>query len=108
MLNLDENNLPNYEFTIDENKLNNILDTAIANDSSLIVGKLPVEKPLYFSPINANLAENSQDSTSVLALTVRGDYNLSNSKNTFSKAIRMSLKVAFSTFLLNVARLFLT
>lgn len=107
MLKLDENNLQNYEFTIDESKLNNILDTAIANDSSLIVGKLPMDVPLYQTPINEVQVQNSQDGTNVLALTVRGDYNMSIAKNAFFKTIRMSLKVAFSTFFLNIARIFL-
>lgn len=107
MLKLDENNLQNYEFTIDESKLNNILDTAIANDSSLIVGKLPMDVPLYQTPVNDAQVQNSQDGTNVLALTVRGDYNMSIAKNAFFKTIRMSLKVAFSTFFLNIARIFL-
>lgn len=107
MLKLDENNLQNYKFTVDEDKLNNILDMAISNDSSLIVGKLPIEVPLYQAPVNAEPITNNSDGTNVLALTVRGDYNLSIAKNAFFKTIRMSLKVAFSTFFLNVARIFL-
>ena len=46
MLKLDENNLKDYKFTIDETQLNQILDNAISNDSSLIVGKLPIEEPV--------------------------------------------------------------
>ena len=105
MLKLDENNLQNYKFTVDEDKLNNILDMAISNDSSLIVGKLPIEEPI--APVVVTPQASSQDGTNVLALTVRGDYNLSIAKNAFFKTIRMSLKVAFSTFFLNVARIFL-
>lgn len=105
MLKLDENNLQNYKFTVDGDKLNNILDMAISNDSSLIVGKLPIEEPI--APVVVTPQASSQDGTNVLALTVRGDYNLSIAKNAFFKTIRMSLKVAFSTFFLNVARIFL-
>ena len=105
MLNLDKNNLQDYKITIDEDKLNKILDAAILNDSSLIVGKLPIEEPVI--PINETPVVSSKDETNVLALTVRGDYKLSIAKNAFFKTLRMSLKVAFSTFFLNVARIFL-
>ena len=71
MLKLDENNLQNYKFTVDEDKLNNILDMAISNDSSLIVGKLPIEEPI--APVVVTPQASSQDGTNVLALTVRGD-----------------------------------
>ena len=105
MLNLDKNNIEDFKNTIDEDKLNKILDLAISNDSSLIVGKLPIEEPII--PINETPVVSSQDGTNVLALTVRGDYKLSIAKNAFFKTLRMSLKVAFSTFFLNVARIFL-
>jgi len=103
MLNLDKNNLQDYKITIDEDKLNKILDLAISNDSSLIVGKLPAEEP----QINETPVVSAKDETNVLALTVRGDYKLSIAKNAFFKTLRMSLKVAFSTFFLNIARIFL-
>ena len=105
MLNLDKNNLEDFKNTIDENKLNKILDQAILNDSSLIVGKLPIEEPLI--KINETPVVPAKDETNVLALTVRGDYKLSIAKNAFFKTLRMSLKVAFSTFFLNLARIFL-
>ena len=101
MLNLDENNLQNHEFTIDENKLNNILDTAIANDSSLIVGKLPIETPIYSTSFSANSTSSDQNKTSVLALTVRP------TKESFLKGVRMSIKVAVSTFFIQLARIFM-
>lgn len=94
MLNLDENNFKNYEFTIDENKLNSILDKAIANDNSLIVGKLPIETPIYST-------SSDQNKTSVLALTVRP------TKESFLKGVRMSIKVAVSTFFIQLARIFI-
>lgn len=105
MLKLDKNNLQDYKFTVDENKLNNILDMAISNDSSLIVSKLPSEETI--APNILTTQTNSQPGTNVLALTVRENYNLSIAKNAFFKTIRMSLKVAFSTFFLNIARIFL-
>lgn len=44
--------------------------------------------------------------TNCLALTVRKDYNFAIAKNTVFKTIRMSIKVAISTFLLNLIKLF--
>lgn len=105
MLNLDKNNIENFKNTIDEDKLNKILDAAISSDSSLIVGKLPIEEPQV--QINETPVVPAKDETNVLALTVRGDYKLSIAKNAFFKTLRMSLKVAFSTFFLNIARIFL-
>ena len=105
MLNLDKNNFQDYKITIDEDKLNKILDLAISNDSSLIVGKLPIEEPQI--KINETTVVPAQDETNVLALTVRGNYKFSIAKNAFFKTLRMSLKVAFSTFFLNIARIFL-
>ena len=67
------------------------------------------------SPINdeANLdssieknAEKESIETNCLALTVRKDYNFSIAKNTVFKTIRMSIKVAISTFVLNLIKLF--
>ena len=101
MLNLDENNLQNHEFTIDENKLNNILDTAIANDSFLIVGKLPIETPIYSTSFSANSTSSDQSETNVLALTVRP------TRESFLKGVRMSIKVAVSTFFIQLARIFI-
>ena len=101
MLNLDENNLQNHEFTIDENKLNNILDTAIANDSSLIVGKLPIETPIYSTTFSTSPTSSDQSETNVLALTVRP------TRESFLKGVRMSIKVAVSTFFIQLARIFI-
>ena len=97
---LDENNSQNYKFTIDETKLNNILDTAIANDSSLIVGKLPVEEPLYNTLSMDEPKKKDEKESSILALTVRP-------KESFLKGLRISIKVAVSTFFIQLARIFI-
>ncbi len=107
MLNLDKYNLKDYKVTIDENKLNQILDTAISKDFSLVVGKLPVEEPKHFVSEPISVKSNDYNNSNVLALTVRGDYNVSIVKNAFFKTLRMSVKVAFSTFFLNLIRIFL-
>ena len=99
MLNLDNNNLQDYKITIDENKLNKILDNAISNDSSLIVGKLPMEEPVI--PINNSPIISNQDDTSVLALTVRPV------KKSLLNGLRVSFKVAVSTFFIQLARIFI-
>ena len=99
MLNLDKNNLEDYKITIDENKLNKILDNAISNDSSLIVGKLPIEEPV--SPINNSPIISNQDDTSVLSLTVRPV------KKSLLNGLRVSFKVAVSTFFIQLARIFI-
>lgn len=99
MLNLDKNNIEDLKNTIDEDKLNKILDTAISKDSSLIVGKLPVEEPII--AINNTVINNHDDEPSVLALTVRPV------KNSLLNGLRISFKVAVSTFFIQLARIFL-
>ena len=44
--------------------------------------------------------------TNCLALTVRKDYNFAIARNTVFKTIRMSIKVAISTIVLNLIKLF--
>ena len=99
MLNLDKNNIEDLKNTIDEDKLNKILDTAISNDASLIVGKLPIEEPVL--PINEAPVVSNQDETNVLALTVRP------AKESLLNGLRISLKVAVSTFFIQLARIFI-
>lgn len=99
MLNLDKNNIEDLKNTIDEDKLNKILDTAISKDSSLIVGKLPIEEPII--AINNTVINNHDDEPSVLALTVRPV------KNSLLNGLRISFKVAVSTFFIQLARIFL-
>ena len=99
MLDLDKNNIENLVNTIDKDKLNKILDIAISNDSSLIVGKLPIEEPII--PINNTIINNHDDEPSVLALTVRPV------KNSLLNGLRISFKVAVSTFFIQLARIFL-
>ncbi len=51
-------------------------------------------------------SEKETVETNCLALTVRKDYNFSIAKNTVFKTIRMSIKVAISTFILNLIKIF--
>lgn len=55
---------------------------------------------------DSSLDEKETVETNCLALTVRKDYNFAIAKNTVFKTIRMSIKVAISTFLLNLIKLF--
>ena len=50
--------------------------------------------------------QNKSIETNCLALTVQKDYNFAIAKNTVFKTIRMSIKVAISTLVLNVIKLF--
>lgn len=51
--------------------------------------------------------KNETVETNCLALTVRKDYNLSIVKNTILTTFRFSWKIAFSTLILNILKLFL-
>ena len=59
---------------------------------------------------NSVIDENSEKEEAIepncLALTVRKDYNLSIIKNSFLTTLRVSWKVALSTFVLNILKLF--
>lgn len=56
---------------------------------------------------NSKISEKKETiETNCLALTVRKDYNFAIAKNTVFKTIRMSIKVAISTFVLHILRLF--
>ena len=56
-------------------------------------------------PISSEEKETVE--TNCLALTVRKDYNLSIVRNSIFTTLRISLKVAISTFVLNILKLFL-
>ena len=50
--------------------------------------------------------ENEDNHSNCLALTVRKDYNLSIVKNSIFTTLRVSWKIAISTFILNILKLF--
>ena len=77
------NELENISVTLDEEEILEKLDAS----SSLEDKKETVE-------------------TNCLALTVRKDYNFAIARNTVFKTIRMSIKVAISTIVLNLIKLF--
>lgn len=53
-----------------------------------------------------NLENKDCNQSNCLALTVRKDYNLTIIKNIFTTSGRVSLKIAISTFILNILRMF--
>lgn len=87
---IDDNSI-NLENTISNSVDDNSVDTN-ANDSIQLESH---EKE-----------QNKSIETNCLALTVQKDYNFAIAKNTVFKTIRMSIKVAISTLVLNVIKLF--
>ena len=64
------------------------------------------EENFESSDVTTTSEEKATVETNCLALTVRKDYNFAIAKNTVFKTIRMSIKVAISTFVLNLIKLF--
>ena len=87
---IDDNSI-NLENTISNSVDDNSVDTN-ANES------IQVE--------SHEKEQNKSIETNCLALTVQKDYNFAIAKNTVFKTIRMSIKVAISTLVLNVIKLF--
>lgn len=99
-------NIQNSSIKVDKEEINKIIDLAIERDPSLIIKKINyLEEPEVVPEVIVN--SNDNIGTNCLALTVKKDYNLDIAKNAFLKGLRMSFKVAVSTFFLNIARIFL-
>ena len=90
----NDNNLKPESIFSDEN------DDSKGNDNLSSIN----EETNLDSSIEKNTGKESIE-TNCLALTVRKDYNFSIAKNTVFKTIRMSIKVAISTFVLNLIKL---
>lgn len=105
--NITETSSDNIDLASNDNNLksesilpNKNVDTKGNNNLSSIDAETILD-----SSIEKN-SENESIETNCLALTVRKDYNFSIAKNTVFKTIRMSIKVAISTFVLNLIKLF--
>ena len=107
---LKQNNLPKDNFDFESNNQTQI-DTYeekiqiqetedATNDLNVGVQDVHADSTLEDS------AKKETVETNCLALTVRKDYNFAIAKNTVFKTIRMSIKVAISTFVLNIIKLF--
>lgn len=76
-------------------------------DSNIQISMNTSENDIFTN--NSNCApeqEKETVETNCLALTVRKDYNLSIFKNSIATTFRVSWKIAVSTFLLNLLKLF--
>lgn len=100
----------------DEINLNNVSENSNATTSSLLLDPVLIDEDSDLSQDSqldkdSQIKQSSQKlndvETNCLALTVRKDYNLSIIKNGFFTTLRMSWKVAVSTFVLNFIKLFL-
>ena len=87
-----------------QNNLNNISYSTDQQENLELEQKN--KQPNDLSNSNAQDEQKQTVETNCLALTVRKNYNFSIAKNTVFKTIRMSIKVAISTFVLNVLKLF--
>lgn len=81
----------------------NVLQQNDLQQSSLEPNGLP-QNDLHQNDLEQ---KNETVETNCLALTVRKDYNLSIVKNTILTTFRFSWKIAFSTLILNILKLFL-
>ena len=105
--NTDENKL--YE-TANENfvEANSLEKSENSEDNEVIKNADDAENVIDLKEDeNSEISEKKETvETNCLALTVRKDYNFAIAKNTVFKTIRMSIKVAISTFVLNIIKLF--
>ena len=107
---LKDNNLPKDNFDFESNNQTQIdtyeekIQIQETEDATndLNVGVLDVQADSTLE----DSAKKETVETNCLALTVRKDYNFAIAKNTVFKTIRMSIKVAISTFVLNIIKLF--
>ncbi len=79
-------------------------DTTIMHTNANSSEEPSTEKEEIFSATSDIEKETAE--TNCLALTVRKDYNISIIKNGFFTTLRLSWKVAISTFVLNILKLF--
>lgn len=102
---IDQQESPIFEQENEQqNNLNNISYSTDQQENLELEQKN--KQPNDLSNSNAQDEEKQTVETNCLALTVRKNYNFSIAKNTVFKTIRMSIKVAISTFVLNVLKLF--
>ncbi len=112
---------------ITENPIN-VIEKTVSDENSKLFNSLPVKDDNDTVIQSPNLIINSDSNnivviddekirslqnnkektveTNCLALTVRKNYNLAIVKNSIFTTLRLSWKVALSTFLLNVLKLF--
>ena len=114
--NFDLNSNNNNEFSnsieynqkLDECLKNVVISNNAENITNIEPNSITSQNNTSISNLSSNEDENKEKTveTNCLALTVRKDYNFSIAKNTVFKTIRMSIKVAISTLVLNLIKIF--
>lgn len=89
---------------------NNLRDTVVEKDNQENISEIDTSETSIIQDASKqpNIEQKNETAeTNCLALTVRKDYNLSIVKNTIITTFRFSWKIAFSTLILNILKLFL-
>ena len=97
-----------YNQKLDECLKNVVISNNAENITNIEPNSITSQNNTSISNLSSNEDENKEKTveTNCLALTVRKDYNFSIAKNTVFKTIRMSIKVAISTLVLNLIKIF--
>ena len=97
-----------YNQKLDECLKNVVISNNAENITNIVPNSITSQNNTSISNLSTNEDENKEKTvgTTCLALTVRKDYNFSIAKNTVFKTIRMSIKVAISTLVLNLIKIF--
>ena len=90
-----------------ESNVTNVEDTCVlSKETSEIEENFDLDSNSDISSDDNMDTENEDNHSNCLALTVRKDYNLSIVKNSIFTTLRVSWKIAISTFILNILKLF--
>ena len=97
-----------YNQKLDECLKNVVISNNTENITNIESNSITPQNNSSIFDLSSNGDENKEKTveTNCLALTVRKDYNFSIAKNTVFKTIRMSIKVAISTLVLNLIKIF--
>ena len=97
-----------YNQKLDECLKNVVISNNTENITNIESNSITPQNNSSIFDLSSNGDENREKTveTNCLALTVRKDYNFSIAKNTVFKTIRMSVKVAISTLVLNLIKIF--
>lgn len=97
-----------YNQKLDECLKNVVISNNTENITNIESNSITPQNNSSIFDLSSNGDENKEKTveTNCLALTVRKDYNFSIAKNTVFKTIRMSVKVAISTLVLNLIKIF--
>lgn len=97
-----------YNQKLDECLKNVVISNNTENITNIEPNSITPQNNSSIFDLSSNGDENKEKTveTNCLALTVRKDYNFSIAKNTVFKTIRMSVKVAISTLVLNLIKIF--